>query len=92
MPVLNRIASYAEEMKGWRQYLHAHPELSFDCHQTAAYIAERLREIGVDEIHTGIAQSGIVAIINGQGEGPTIGLRADMDALPMQEITGVDYA
>lgn len=92
MPVLNRIASYAEEMKGWRQYLHAHPELSFDCHQTAAYIADRLREIGVDEIHTGIAQSGIVAIINGQGEGPTIGLRADMDALPMQEITGVDYA
>ncbi len=92
MPVLNRIAAYAEEMKGWRRHLHQHPELSFDCHQTAAYIAERLLEIGVDEIHEGIAQSGIVAIINGQGAGPTIGLRADMDALPMQEITGVDYA
>jgi amidohydrolase len=92
MPVLNRIASYATEMKGWRQHLHAYPELSFDCVQTAAFIAERLREIGVDEIHTGIAQTGIVAIIKGEGEGPTIGLRADMDALPMQEITGVDYA
>jgi amidohydrolase len=92
MPVLNRIASYAEEMKGWRQHLHANPELSFDCHNTAAFIAERLREIGVDEVHTGIATTGIVAIINGQGEGPTIGLRADMDALPMEEITGVDYA
>lgn len=92
MPVLNRIASYAEEMKGWRQHLHANPELSFDCHNTAAFIAERLREIGVDEVHTGIATTGIVAIINGQGEGATIGLRADMDALPMEEITGVDYA
>jgi amidohydrolase len=92
MPVLNRIASYAEEMKGWRQHLHANPELSFDCYNTAAFIEARLREIGVDEIHSGIAKTGIVAIINGQGEGATIGLRADMDALPMQEITGVDYA
>jgi amidohydrolase len=62
MPVLNRIASYAEEMKGWRQHLHANPELSFDCHNTSAFIAERLRDIGVDEIHTGIATTGIVAI------------------------------
>ena len=81
MPVLNRIADYAEEMKGWRRHLHRHPELKFDCHQTAAFIVERLHEMGVDEIHPGIAQSGIVAIINGQGDGPTIGLRADMDAL-----------
>jgi hippurate hydrolase len=93
MPVLNRIASYAEEMKGWRHHLHRNPELSFDCHQTAAYIAARLREIGVDEIHEGIAQSGIVAIIRGQGgEGPTIGLRADMDALPIAELTGAEHA
>ncbi len=92
MPVVNRIASYAEEMKGWRRHLHANPELSFDCHATADFIAARLAEFGVDEIHRGIAQTGIVALINGQGEGPTIGLRADMDALPMQEITGVDYA
>lgn len=92
MPVLNRIAAYAEEMKGWRRHLHANPELSFACHNTAAYIAARLKEIGVDEIHPGIATTGIVAIINGQGEGPTIGLRADMDALPIEEITGKDYA
>ncbi|MFC2966556.1 M20 aminoacylase family protein [Acidimangrovimonas pyrenivorans] len=92
MPVINRIADYAEEMKGWRRHLHQHPELSFDCHETAAYVTARLREFGVDEIHEGIAKTGVVAIIAGQGEGPTIGLRADMDALPMDEITGADYA
>ena len=92
MPVLNRIAAYAEEMKGWRRHLHAHPELAFDCHETAAFIVERLREFGVDEIHEGIAESGVVAIINGRGEGPTIGLRADMDALPIEELTGAEHA
>ncbi|MBK8440858.1 MAG: amidohydrolase [Rhodobacter sp.] len=92
MPVLNRIASYAEEMKGWRRYLHQHPELAFDCHDTAAFIVKRLEEIGVDEIHTGIAKTGIVAIIEGQGDGPTIGLRADMDALPIEELTGAKHA
>ena len=92
MPVLNRIAAFAEEMKGWRHHLHAHPELEFECHQTAAFIVARLREMGVDEIHEGIAKTGVVAIINGQGDGPTIGLRADMDALPIEELTGVDYA
>ena len=92
MPVLNRIADYAEDMKGWRRHLHAHPELKFDCHETAAFITARLHEFGVDEIHQGIAQSGIVAIINGTGDGPTIGLRADMDALPIIEATGAEYA
>ena len=92
MPVLNAIAGYAEEMTGWRRHLHQHPELRFDCHETAAFIAARLRAFGVDEIHEGIATSGIVAIINGQGDGPTIGLRADMDALPITEATGVEYA
>ena len=92
MPVLNRIASYAEEMKAWRQHLHQNPELMFECHQTAAFIVERLREFGVDEIHEGIAKTGVVAIIKGQGEGPTIGLRADMDALPIEELTGKPYA
>ena len=92
MPVLNRIAAYAPEMKGWRQHLHANPELSYDCHLTAAFIADRLAEIGVDEIHPGIARTGIVALINGQGPGATIGLRADMDALPITEATGADYA
>ena len=92
MPVLNRIAAYAEEMKGWRHHLHANPELAFECHNTAAYIVERLKEIGVDEIHPGIAKTGIVAIINGSAPGDTIGLRADMDALPIVEITGADHA
>ncbi|WP_170370604.1 M20 aminoacylase family protein [Ruegeria arenilitoris] len=92
MPVVNRIADYAADMAEWRQHLHTIPELEFDCHETAAFVAERLREFGVDELHEGIAQTGIVAIITGQGDGPTIGLRADMDALPIAEETGVDYA
>ncbi len=92
MPVLNRIADFAEEMKGWRRHLHANPELKFECHSTAAFIIARLHEMGVDEVHPGIAKTGIVAIINGQGAGPTIGLRADMDALPINEATGAEYA
>jgi amidohydrolase len=91
MPIINRIAEYHSDMKEWRQHIHAHPELMFDCHKTAAFVVERLREFGVDEIHEGIAESGLVAIINGQGDGPTIGLRADMDALPLQEIHDHDY-
>ncbi len=92
MPVINRISDYAEEMKAWRRWMHRHPELRFDCHRTAAFVVERLREFGVDEIHEGIARSGVVAIINGRGEGPTTGLRADMDALPMEEATGAAHA
>lgn len=92
MPIINRIADFASDMKTWRRHLHAHPELRFDCHDTAAFVVERLKDFGVDEIHEGIAESGVVAIINGQGEGPTIGLRADMDALPMTEVTGLEYA
>ncbi len=92
MPVLNRIAALAPEMKEWRQHLHRIPELSFDLPLTSAFVAERLREFGVDEIHEGIAKTGIVAIINGQGAGATIGLRADMDALPIAEMTGADHA
>ena len=76
-------------MAEWRHWLHRNPELSFDCHRTAAFVADRLREFGVDEIHEGIATSGIVAIVNGQGPGPTVGLRADMDALPIREMSGV---
>jgi hippurate hydrolase len=92
MPVINRIAGYAEDMAEWRRWLHRNPELSFDCHRTASYVAERLREFGVDEIHEGIATTGIVAIVNGQGPGPTVGLRADMDALPIVEMSGVAHA
>ncbi|WP_306044289.1 M20 aminoacylase family protein [Nioella sp. MMSF_3534] len=92
MPVLNRIAGFADDMTAWRRHLHAHPELGFACHETAAFVVARLKDFGITEIHTGIAESGVVAIIEGQGEGPTIGLRADMDALPIEEETGLDYA
>ncbi len=92
MPVINRIADFAEDLTAWRRHLHAHPELKFECFETAKFVAEKLRDFGVDEIHEGIATSGVVAIINGAGTGPTIGLRADMDALPMQEETGLPYA
>jgi hippurate hydrolase len=92
MPALNRIADYAPEMTAWRRHLHANPELGFDCHQTAAFVVDRLREMGITEIETGIAESGIVALIEGSAPGPTIGLRADMDALPIVEETGADHA
>ena len=63
MAVINRIAGFAEEMAGWRRHLHQHPELELECHKTAAYVVERLREFGISEIHEGIAESGVVAII-----------------------------
>lgn len=94
MPILNRIADYAEEMKLWRRQLHKHPELSYDCHETSAFVIDKLREFGVDQIHEGIAETGVIGIIKGQGtgNGTTLGLRADMDALPIQETSGLDYA
>ncbi|MDH3263080.1 MAG: M20 family metallopeptidase [Paracoccaceae bacterium] len=92
MPVVNRIAAMAGEMKEWRHWLHRHPELSFDLPGTAAFVAARLTDFGVDEIHEGIAETGIVALIEGRAPGPTIALRADMDALPIAEATGLGYA
>ncbi|MSU90221.1 amidohydrolase [Rhodobacteraceae bacterium 2CG4] len=85
MAVLNRIAEFRDDMTAWRQHLHAHPELMFDTHQTAAFVVERLRDFGVDTIETGIGRTGVVALIRGQADGPAIGLRADMDALPIAE-------
>lgn len=92
MPVVNRIADFSSDMARWRRHLHTIPELGQECHETAAFVSDRLREFGVDELHVGLAKTGIVAILNGKGEGPTIGLRADMDALPITEATGLDYA
>ncbi|EIE52960.1 amidohydrolase [Salipiger aestuarii] len=91
MPIVNRIADYAEDMKTWRRHLHRHPELSLDCHETARFVVARLREFGICDIHEGIATSGVVALIDGQGDGPVTGLRADMDALPVAEDTGAPY-
>ncbi|MEL6200836.1 MAG: M20 aminoacylase family protein [Pseudomonadota bacterium] len=93
MPILNRAAELQDEVKGWRRHLHQHPELMFDVHETARFVEEKLRAFGVDEIVTGMGRTGVVGVIKGQrGSGETLGLRADMDALPIKEATGVDHA
>ena len=94
MPIRNRFAEMQEEITGWRRHLHQHPELLYDVHETAAFVVERLGEIGVDEITPGIGKTGVVAVIRGKSDskGRVIGLRADMDALPIEEASGVDYA
>jgi hippurate hydrolase len=92
MPVVNRIAAFAAEMKEWRRHIHMHPELGLDCQATAGFVVERLREFGVDEIHQGIGRTGVVALVRGRRPGPVIGLRADMDALPIVEATGAEHA
>ncbi|QXM25218.1 amidohydrolase [Elioraea tepida] len=93
MPVHNRIAAFHDEMIAWRRDFHAHPELAFEEVRTAAVVAEKLKAFGVDEVHTGLARTGVVGVIRGAEPGPgAIGLRADMDALPIQEETGAPYA
>ena len=93
MPILNRAAEMQDEVAGWRQHLHQTPELNFDVFKTAAFVTEKLKAFGCDDVVTGLGKTGVVGIIHGrQGEGPTIGLRADMDALPLNEITGKPYA
>ncbi|MEI9412761.1 M20 aminoacylase family protein [Mesorhizobium salmacidum] len=93
MPILNRAAEMQDEVAGWRQHLHQTPELNFDVFKTAAFVTEKLKEFGCDDVVTGLGKTGVVGVIRGrQGEGPTIGLRADMDALPLKEITGKPYA
>lgn len=94
MPIKNRFAELLPEITAWRRDLHAHPELMFDTHRTAAKVAERLRDFGCDEVVEGIGRTGVVGIIQGRagGSGRTIGLRADMDALPIMETTGAEHA
>ncbi len=94
MPILNRAAELHEEVTGWRRHFHENPELLYEVHKTAAKVAELLKEFGVDEIVTGIGRTGVVGIINGNknDSGTTIGLRADMDALPIKEETNKPYA
>jgi hippurate hydrolase len=96
MPIVNRVADLQPDIAAWRQDIHAHPELGYDVHRTAGIVAERLKEFGCDEVVTGLGRTGVVGVIrgnrapNGSGIG-TIGLRADMDALPIQEATDVAY-
>ena len=93
MPVVNRIADHAAEITAWRRDLHANPELLYDVHRTAASVADKLRAFGCDEVVTGVGQTGVVGVIRGRKVGGrTIGLRADMDALPIEEATGLPYA
>jgi len=93
MPILNRAAELHDEVTGWRRHLHAMPEILYEVHETAAFVAGKLGEFGCDEVATGIGRTGVVGIIRGAlGEGATVGLRADMDALPLTETTGKPWA
>jgi amidohydrolase len=94
MPIVNRIAALTDEITVWRHDFHQHPELLYEVHRTAGIVAERLREFGCDEVTTGIGRTGVVGVIRGRtsASGRVIGLRADMDALPMEEASGVPYA
>jgi len=93
MPINNRVADMQPEIAAWRQDIHAHPELMFDVHRTAALVADKLKAFGCDQVVTGIGRTGVVGVIRGKrGEGArSIGLRADMDALPITEATGLAY-
>ena len=94
MPVINRFADFHAEITGWRRDMHAHPELCFEETRTAALVEGLLRDFGVDQIKTGIGKTGVVGVIHGKTNtsGKVMGLRADMDALPIFEATGVEYA
>jgi len=93
MPIINRIAEFHPEMTAWRRDFHEHPELGLEETRTSGIIAEKLREFGCDEVITGIAKTGIVGVIRGRVDnGRAIGLRADIDALPILEETGLPYA
>ncbi len=92
MPIINRIADYKAELTAWRRHLHSHPELAYEEVETAAFVAERLRGFGVDEVHEGIGKTGVVAVIRAGTSDRRIGLRCDMDALPISEATGLPHA
>ena len=94
MPIVNRFADFHNDIVAWRRDIHRHPEILYEVHRTAAAVADRLRSFGVDEVVTGIGRTGVVGVIKGRktASGKTIGLRADMDALPLTEKTGKDYA
>ena len=95
MPIVNRIADLHGEITAWRRDIHAHPELLYDVHRTAARVAEKLKSFGCDEVVTGIGRTGVVGVIRGAqaggGRRKVIGLRADMDALPIEEANDLPY-
>ena len=92
MPIVNRVAALHNEIKEWRRDFHAYPELRYDVHRTAGSVAEKLKSFGCDEVVPGIGRTGVVGIIRGRKPGnKVVGLRADMDALPLEEETGLPY-
>jgi amidohydrolase len=92
MAIINRIGEFHQDMAAWRRDFHAHPELGFEEHRTSSIVADKLKGFGVDEVHTGIARTGVVGVLRaGSGSG-AIGLRADMDALPIDEASGAPHA
>jgi len=94
MPIVNRLADFHDDIVAWRHDLHRHPEILYEVHRTAAVVAEKLRDFGCDEVVTGLGRTGVVGVIRGKrtASGRVIGLRADMDALPIREVTGKGYA
>src|SRR3954452_4083365 len=92
MPVINRIADFTADMTAWRHDLHAHPETAFEEHRTADIVARLLESFGI-AIERGLARTGVVGTLSGSRPGGgTIALRADMDALPIEEKTGLPHA
>ncbi len=94
MPVKNRFAELLPEITAWRRDFHENPELLYEVHRTAGKVADLLRAFGCDEVTEGIGRTGVVGVIKGRTDtkGRVVGLRADMDALPINEQTGVEYA
>ena len=94
MAIRNRFSELLPEITAWRRDIHENPELLFETHRTSQFVADRLAEFGCDEIVTGIGRTGVVALIKGRSDskGKVVGLRADMDALPIEEATGLPYA
>jgi amidohydrolase len=92
MPVLNRAVETQAKIAAWRRKLHQNPELLYDVHETAQFVEDKLKSFGCDLVETGVGRTGVVGIIKGRhGDGPAIGLRADMDALPITETSGVEW-
>jgi hippurate hydrolase len=97
MPIINRVADLQPDIQAWRRNIHENPELLYEVHRTAAFVADRLREFGCDEVATGLGRTGVVGVIKGKkaagnADIRVIGLRADMDALPIEEETNLPYA
>lgn len=94
MPVKNRFAELQADITAWRRDIHENPEILYETHRTSALVADKLREFGCEDVVEGIGRTGVVGVIKGKSDtsGKVLGLRADMDALPIHEETGLDYA